>query len=492
MTRGRVPRSPHRFATSALSFALCIVGCAGPATVPPSPTEEPPPAPPSETDVAVPAATSAFPPDAELLELVKARVAEHRAVGVVLGLREADGSHRIVAHGDAGPGALPLGPKSVFEIGSITKAFTGILLAEMAGRGELKLEDPVQLHAHAGVTIPRRGNQEMRLVDLSTHSSGLPRMPDNFELANPTNPYVDYSVDDLHRYLTGHTLTRDIGAETEYSNLGAGLLGHILAKVNGSDYETLVKARILQPLGMTMTGVTLTPEMRKNLALGHDESGEVVPNWDVPTFAGAGALRSNADDMLAFLDANLREPSTPLEAAMRSSQQARRKWGSSMEIGLNWVMRTTESHRIVGHDGGTGGYRSFIGFDPDRGVGVVVLLNSMHDASDIGFHLLDPSLPLTKARVLPEEIEVPRDVLATYVGVYQLAPEIQIAVTLEEGGLHVKGTGHPKHPIFASAPDEFFLKAIDRRATFVRDGSGAVTELVWEGGGARRTAPRVE
>ena len=228
-----------------------------------------------------PGAAQDFPPDADLLALIQDRVESGGATGIVLGVREADGSHRIVAFGEPGPGALPLGPESVFEIGSITKVFTGIILAEMAGRGEVSLEDPIGIHLPAEVTVPSRNGREIRLVDLSMHRSGLPRLPGNFSPADATNPYADYTVAQLYEFLSEHELTRDIGAEFEYSNLGTGLLGHTLAEVNGTDWETLVKERVLGPLGMDMSGIQLTPEMRIQLALGHNGRDEVVANWDL-------------------------------------------------------------------------------------------------------------------------------------------------------------------------------------------------------------------
>jgi CubicO group peptidase (beta-lactamase class C family) len=441
-----------------------------------------------------PTAAQGFPPDGELLALIQERVEGGGATGIVLGVREADGTHRIVAFGDPGPGALPLGPESVFEIGSITKVFTGILLAEMAGRGEVALEDPIGIHLPPEVRVPSRNEQQIRLVDLSMHRSGLPRLPANFSPSDATNPYADYTVNQLYEFLSEHELTRDIGAEFEYSNLGTGLLGHILAGVNGTDWETLVKDRILEPLGMEMSGIQLTPEMKAHLALGHNGRDEVVPNWDLPTLAGAGALRSNALDMLAFLDANLGEPGSSLEQAMRASHEARMTAGQGAMIGLNWITRTGGERTIVWHNGGTGGYRTFIGLDPDRELGVVVLTNSNEGSDDIGFHLLDPSLPLAEPAAPPverTEIEVDPDILQEYVGVYQLAPGVEITVTLGESGLAAQVTGQPSAPIFPESESEFFYKIVDAQITFVRDEGGRVTLLVLRQSGREITAERV-
>jgi len=433
-----------------------------------------------------------FPDDAQLTEIIRTRVDEGRATGIVLGVLEADGTRRIVSYGDAGPGARPLGPESVFEIGSISKVFTGTLLADMAARGEVSIEAPVQAYAHEGVTIPSRGGREITLLDLATHRSSLPRLPTNMHPADGSNPYADYTVEQLHEFLSGYELTRDIGSEYEYSNLAVGLLGHVLAARAGGTYEEVIKQRILEPLGMNMTGITLTPDMKAWLAIGHAE-GRPVANWDLPTLAGAGAIRSDANDMLTFLEANIGEPTSDLERAMRVAHEPRRPAGDNNEVGLNWHILSIGDDRIVWHNGGTGGYRTFIGFDPAREVGVVVLTNSNEGADDIGFHLLNDAIPLAAAPKPGEarvEVEVDRAVLARYVGVYELAPTFKITVTLEDDGLNLQATGQPKFRIYAESDTEFFLKVVDAQISFVV-ADGEVTSLILHQNEADQTAKKI-
>lgn len=434
-----------------------------------------------------------FPDDAQLLDLIKTRVEEGRAVGIVLGVLESDGTRRIVSYGEPGPGAKPLGAASVFEIGSITKAFTGILLADMVGRGEVALEDAVQDHAPEGVTIPARDGRKITLLDLATHRSSLPRLPDNMPASDPRNPYADYTEKQLHEFLSRCELTRDVGERYEYSNLGTGLLGHVLAARAGTDYESLVRQRILEPLGMTMSGITLSAEMKAWLAVGHDQTGAATANWDLPALAGAGALRSNMNDMLTFLEANTGEPTSDLERAMRVSHEARRD-AAGNRVGLNWHITTIGKRRVVWHNGGTGGYRSFAGFDPDKGVGAVVLTNSAHGADDIGLHVINNEAPLAPKPVPPKDrvaVEVDREILAHYVGVYELAPEFKITVTLEDDGLHVQATKQPKFAVFPESATKFFLKAVDAQISFVKEGDD-VTSLILHQGGANQTAKKIE
>ncbi|MFV1988562.1 MAG: serine hydrolase [Gemmatimonadota bacterium] len=441
---------------------------------------------------AMPLAGQHFPDDAALMEIIETRVEEGRATGIVLGVLEADGTRRIVAYGDAGPGARPLGPESVFEIGSITKVFTGILLADMAERGEVRVESPISAYAHEGVTIPSRNGREITFIDLTTHRSSLPRLPDNMSPADGTNPYADYTVDQLHEFLSGYELTRDIGSQYEYSNLAVGLMGHLLAYTAGMDYEALVRQRILDPLGMDMTGIELSPEMREWLVVGHSE-GRPVSMWDLPTLAGAGALRSNANDMLTFLDANIGEPAGDLERAMRVSHAAIIEAGGGNDIGFNWHILSVGDDRVVWHNGGTGGYRTFVGFEPQREIGVVVLTNSTEGADDIGFHLLNDQIPLAAApdpSEEPVEVEVSRAILERYVGVYEIIPEFQLTVTLEDDGLVVQATGQGEFRIYAESDTEFFLRVVEARISFVVE-DGDVTALVLHQGGVDQTGRKI-
>ena len=435
-----------------------------------------------------------FADDQALLALIADRVAEGRATGIVLGVIDPDGTRRIVARGDPGPDARSLGPESVFEIGSITKVFTGILLAEMASRGEVEITAPVRRYAPAGLTLPTRGDREITLADLASHTSGLPRRPGNLKLDNRANPYAAYSVVQLHEFLASYQLPREIGSQYEYSNLGMGLLGHVLAARAGGDYETLVRHRILEPLGMTMTGVSLSPAMKARLAIGHDWEGKPTGLWDLPTLAGAGGLRSNMHDMLTFLNANIGEPRSMLESAMRMSHQPSGR-GEGIDCGLAWHIMAVGPDTIVMHGGGTAGYRSFIGFDPVRGGGVVLLTNSAQDAEDIALHLLNRANPLRPRPIARTAIDLPPDVLARYVGEYQFMQDftrtVTLSVTLELGGLMMQTAGGTNVPIFAESTTGFFTQAQEPRFTFLTDSDGFATGLILHQSRFNRTVKKV-
>ena len=443
------------------------------------------------------AAQGSFPSDSAVLAIIRQRVEEKRSAGIVVGLLEPDGRRRVVAYGDPGPGQPALDGSSVFEIGSISKVFTATVLAELVQEGKVKLTDPVQKYLPSSVHVPSRNGKQITLGSLSEQNSGLPRLPSNFHPANPANPYADYGAQQLYEFLSGYTLPRDPGAEFEYSNVGVGLLGHALALATGKSYEELERTRVWAPLAMEHTAITLTPWMKSHLALGHDEQGNVVPNWDLTVLAGAGAIRSTTNDMLKFAEANLHPERGALQQAMAFAHEERAPAGSpQMRIGLNWMNLHAGADTIVWHNGGTGGYRSFLGLLPSRKMAVVILTNSTGEgADDIGMHLLDPALPLTPKRAPVKQrtaITLPAASLERYVGTYQLAPNFVIEVTSDAGALYAQPTGQQKFRLWPESELDFFLKEVDAQMTFARDAAGKVTGLVLHQGGHDSPAPKVK
>jgi D-alanyl-D-alanine-carboxypeptidase/D-alanyl-D-alanine-endopeptidase len=412
-----------------------------------------------------------------LRRVVRARVDSLGSTGVVAGVVFPDGQTRVIAYGDAGAGKR-LDASSIFEIGSITKVFTATQLSEMVGRGEVELDDPVARFLPKAVDVPARGGRQIRLVDLATQTSGLPRLPTGFEPKDPDNPYADYTVEQLYEFLSGYTLTRDVGSEYQYSNLGVGLLGHALARRAGKSYEELLRERILEPLGMTMTAIALTPGMRGHFVSGHGLGGEVVPHWDISTLEGAGALRSNVTDMLKFAAANLDRDGGTLQRAMAATHLPRHQIDPEMRIGLNWHIFRPFDRDIVWHNGGTGGFVSMIGLDKARRTAVVVLSNSSASSvDDIGFHLLDGRVKLAPTPKVRKEITLPPQVLERYVGVYQL-PQVKATITRSPKGLVAQAEGQGALRIFAESETEFFFKGVDAQITFQRDSYGTVTGFI--------------
>lgn len=451
------------------------------------------------TPAAKPAAPWAVPSDAEIRQILVKRIdTEERGVGIVVGVIDAHG-RRIVAYGksDASdPRALDAG--TMFEIGSMTKVFTSLLLSDMVQKGEVRLDDPVAKYLPPTVTLPQRGGKQITLEDLATHTSGLPRMPNNFKPKDPANPYADYSVDQMYQFLSGYSLPRDIGSMYEYSNLGGGLLGHALARRAGVDYETLVRQRITGPLKMDDTVIALSPKLKARLAKGHDAALDPTANWDIPTLAGAGALRSDAKDILTFLGAELGYVKTPLKAAMTAQLGPRRPAGSPvMTVALGWhILSPPGKDPIVWHNGGTGGYRTFMGFDAKTGVGVVVLTNAVTTVGgdDIGFHLLNGG-PLSPAPAVRHAVAVDDKALAALVGRYQFAPianrTIVFELTRDGDKLFAQLTDQPRARVYPEGPTKLFWKSVDAQATFDLGPDGRAASVTLHQNGLNISAKRV-
>jgi CubicO group peptidase (beta-lactamase class C family) len=419
-----------------------------------------------------------FPPDSAVRSMLAARVESGQAAGIVVGLLES-GKTRVVTYGKSGgPGERPLDGATVFEIGSVTKAFTATLLADMVRRGEVRLGQPVAELLPGSVKVPARGDTLITLLDLATQHSGLPRLPSNLAPKDPANPYADYTVERLYDFLSGYALTRAPGAAYEYSNLGMGLLGHALALRAGKPYEAVLTERVLKPLGMNDTRITLAADQKSRLAAGHDLGGAVTANWDLPALAGAGALRSTANDLLRFLAACLDSNDTPISADLREARRPRHPAGSPrMSIGLAWHRLDAQGAEIIMHNGATGGYHCFIGYDPAMRAAVALLSNGAGDVDDIALHLLNPKLPL-RTFVKHAEVKVDTSRLDGLVGRYALAPTFVLTVTREGEGLFIQATGQGKLRVFPESDSTFFYRVVEAQVTFARDSTGKAVRLV--------------
>lgn len=333
----------------------------------------------------------------EIQNNVQLRIDNGTNTGIVIGIIDANTTKYYCYGIKSLETEEPVNEHSIFEIGSISKTFTGIMLADMVLKNKMKLDDPLQKYLPEGITAPTRNGETIKLVNMANHTSSLPRMPSNFNPANPANPFADYSEKQLYDFLQNYELPRDIGSQYEYSNYAMGLLGYTLASQNNITYEELLAKAITKPLGLDHTGIKLTPNMKKNLALGHS-GGVEVQNWDLTTLAGAGAIRSNAVDMLKFLAVNIGLEKSKLYPAMQLAHKNSRKEGDEPIVGLGWHTMVFDDLEIIWHNGGTGGYRTFAGFIKGGNKGVVVLSNSNAGADDIGIHILHPESKLNEIK----------------------------------------------------------------------------------------------
>jgi CubicO group peptidase (beta-lactamase class C family) len=339
----------------------------------------PAPAAPPKFDEALPPVSAAdLQPilDKDLAEALKTgQLAPSTGAGVSIAVVE-HGVRRVFSYGAAKP-------DSIFEIGSITKTFTGLILSQMVEQGKVKFNEPVRELLPAGAVAKPTGD-EITLVDLATQHSGLPRMPDNFAPADPNNPYADYAAANLYALLAKQGVGRQAKTDFLYSNLGFGLLGQALSVRSDLSYPALLKEEVTDPLGLKDTVITLSPEQQSRFIPGHGGDHQPAHAWDLVALAGAGAIRSTAADMLAYLEANLHpetlEPAgkspaaRTLSAALTQQHQLRADAMPGMRIGLAWLF-DTESGRYW-HNGATGGYSAYAFFNPKGDYAAVVLLNT--------------------------------------------------------------------------------------------------------------------
>lgn len=328
-----------------------------------------------------------FPADEYISGVLEEVVPDGHPGGIVVGIVDPDGTARVIAYGRAGRDGSSLDANSVLEIGSITKVFTGVLLADMARRGEVSLQEPLGDLLQPPTTIRSATGREITLLDVATHTAGLPVMPDNFPPADDARAYAGYATEQLYEFLSSYRLPREPGKVYEYSNLFS-LLGHALAARAGTPYEILLRERVLDPLEMRHTAITLSPEMELRLSKGHTREGDLAPYFVAPAFAPSGGLKSTMNDMLKLASAHLIEVHTPVHYALRDARAPRRPVNEEY-VGLAWGVN--QEGTMVGHSGGTFGFSSYINIDTGKRRAVVVLANfAGRDANLVGVHLLDP------------------------------------------------------------------------------------------------------
>ena len=423
--------------------------------------------------------------------LVAVRLSDSKVPALAVGMISNGQVLRITRGRRITGGGDSITPSTVFEIGSISKVFTGLILADMITRREVALDDPVSKYLPAGTRVPERNGKVITLRHLTTHTSGLPRLPDNLAPKDPDDPYADYDSARLIAFLNSHQLRRDPGASYEYSNLGAGLLGWALSLRAAVPYPELLRTRILDRLGMKETGVVESEAMRAHLATGHDAMGEPTPAWHLDVLAGAGAIRSTLADMLRFADAAMDTVRGPLAPLMAMSQREWFRVDSNTSIGLGWHRRTRGGRTVAWHNGGTGGFRSMLAVDAGRGRAGVALTNAALSQDALGLALVDPSVTVQAPPAGRPTVVVEPAVLARYAGRYRLAPDFVITITARgTRGIDLQATGQPRNRLYASSPTEFFLAGVAASVAFETDSTGTVTALVLHQNGRDQRAAR--
>lgn len=437
------------------------------------------------------AATPAFAAtDAELQAIVALRLHGDRT-GACFATAVIDGEavSRAYVCADGGDPARRIDAATAFEIGSVSKPMMAALLAGMIREGKASLDDPLSAWLPDSTKVPTFEGKPILLRHIVTHTSGLPAIPAGMD-ADLRNPYARLTEADLLGGLSRATLTRAPGEKQEYSNFAAMLLSYAIARRAGVDFETLLRDRVFAPLDMDRTYIARPPEGVK-VAVGHTPDGKPTSPWDFPVdFAGVGGVRATLDDMVRYVRGQFGGAPAPLDADFARTHVSI-ETPSKAPTAMQWMRATLNSREFLAHEGGTGGFSSFVAFDPEKKFGVVILsdtaLHGMGGLGSLGLHLLDPRVPLGKP-ALPEVDTGPvptlsADDLKAYAGEYALMPNFALTVRADGMVLTAQATGQGAFPLTPKAKDVFAFADAGIVIRFRRDAAANVTALALEQGG---------
>lgn len=400
-------------------------------------------------------------------------------VGVVVGVLTPKG-RRVVSLGQfAVDDSRPVDGETVFEIGSLSKVFTGWLLADMATRGEVTVNDVIDRYLPATVRLTPNGDgRSVTLADLATHTAGFPFWPTNLRPGDMREALASYSTEDLLRFVQSFEVPASVGLRWAYSNADVGLLGHLLSRRASTSYEGLLRERITTPFALNSTSVAPTAGMRLRMAQGHTEQRQPAAAWNVPAFAGGGSIHSTATDLLAFLS---RLQGTLAQDATFAEMLKTRRPAPGFQQALGWMVQMTPAGELLVHDGQTLGFASAVAYDARTRSGVVVLSNTAISVGDLARHILRPSLPLAAPpppAPVKTEIAMDPSQFDRYAGRYSPKPGLEFTVTREEKMLMLQIPGLPKLRLRPEREHVFFVAENTRLGVkFEVDAEGTVTRL---------------
>lgn len=426
--------------------------------------------------------------------LIDNRIADGLSIGFIEGDR-----FGIVHLGTANEKRETADFNTIYEIGSISKVFTSLLLADAAVRGEIDLSAPADTPNDAGIILPSLDGQSIKWIDLSTHRSGLPRLPTNMQSSDPLDPYHNYDSKAAAAFLNEYELPRAPGKSQEYSNLGGAILGYLLAQKLGKSYDQLLRERIAEPLQMSDCTITLTADQTKRFATPHSNFGSPTPPWTFADMPGAGGIHATMRDMMRFAKAQLNRPPGPLgEAIELAWKQHTGADASGPAMGLGWVIAGDGQTRW--HNGGTGGFRSAIFINRPLKSAVIVLCNSsLNDEVDkLAIRLIQKAAGLESNdqqaahKQENDQLAIDDDLRARLVGRYQLAPNFIFDVQNRHGHLLVGITNQPTQEVFPDSPTRWSYRGVDATLEFKLPRTGRAKSLVLHQNGIEQMARRMD
>jgi CubicO group peptidase (beta-lactamase class C family) len=429
------------------------------------------------------------------LNIVEKSIQEHIKAGDFLGISVAyiapDGKVSFLSKGKMSKQThKKVNKNTIYEIGSVTKLFTALAVADVIKEQGISLDRPVEELLPPGWDLPEFSGTPITLQHLLTHTSGLPKSPSNLSKSS-SDPYRNYSYSDFCSYLKEVELKEKPGSSFRYSNTGMGLAGIILEEQLDKSYSKIIRDRILEPLDMQNTGINI-PKMDSSwLASGYMGNNETA-KWHFKSLAGAGALRSTTKDLTKFLQAYLGNRNSDIDSSINITQQVyfttKDEAKHVSQVGLGWLFSTRHS-RIAWHNGATGGFRSSIGLNKEKGSAVVILGNTSHPVADLGLHLLDDSYPIKEVQ---KRIALSKKELWQFTGEYKVTDNISYYVSLLDKQLYFRVSGQKKIPFYPKSRKRFFCKIIPAEISFSKGKNGRVNQVTLHQNGRNISAKKVK
>lgn len=427
--------------------------------------------------------------------LVQKRVVDGLSIGYIAG------KHTGMVHlGSANRAGKKPDDLTVYEIGSISKVFTGLMLADAVVRGEIKLNATADVANSARIRLPSREGRSIKWIDLSTHRSGLPRLPGNLAPTDLKNPYQNYDSKKAADFLNQYELPRQPGASQEYSNFGASVLGYLVAQQAGKSYQQLLQERIAKPLGMTDCTVSLRKDQRQRLATPHTKFGSATQPWTFSDLPGAGGVHVTMKDMLRFAQAQLNPPTGKIgEAIELAWKQQHNADASGPAMGLGWVIAGDGQTRW--HNGQTGGSHSSLFINRQLNCAVVILCNTAVK-NQIDQLAMQMVLKAAGREIKPKPKETPDPKSDDIVidakhrrrleGRYQLTPNFIFTVRDRDGHLMVGITNQPTQEVFPDSATRWSYRSVDATLEFKLSKTGPAKSLILHQNGVKQTAYRIK
>ncbi len=427
--------------------------------------------------------------------LVENQIADGLSVGYV------EGEHWGIVHlGAANQGDETANFRTIYELGSVSKVFTSLLLADAVVRGEIDLDSAADVTNLAGIRLPTFDGTPIKWIDLSTHRSGLPRLPTDFQPTDMSDPYLNYDSKRAAAFVKEFKLPRKPGELQEYSNFGVSVLGYLVTQKAGKSYQQLLKERIAEPLGMIDCTVSLTSDQEKQQALPHSRFGSSTSRWTFADLPGAGGINASMRDMMRFAKAQLNPPTGKLgEAVELAWSQQRNADASGPAMGLGWMIASDGQTRW--HNGQTGGSSSALFINRELKCAVIILCNTSlnTEVDQLAMKLVmkaagqevEPEPATLAADDARGDIEIDAKHRSRLVGRYQLAPDFIFDVKDKDGHLMIGVTNQPTQEVFPDSATRWSYRGVDAQLEFKLSKIGPAKRLILHQKGIKQIARRI-